>query len=75
MDRIARIMEFFWLACGCASAVWVGYLMATEGWQARKLFIWFPLVCFAMFFYRRFMRKKMTEWAERKANEERREGK
>jgi hypothetical protein len=70
MDRLARIMEYFWLALACLSACWVIFLLATEGWAGSKLFIWFPLVCTAMFFYRRFMRVKMTEWAERKAREE-----
>jgi hypothetical protein len=27
------------------------------------------MVCFAMFFYRRFTRKKMAQWAERKSRE------
>lgn len=69
MDRIARYMEYFWLALAGISSIWSGWLIATEGWGARKHLLWFPLVCLAMFFYRRFMRRKMAEWAARRGQE------
>lgn len=73
MNKLARIMEYFWLTLAVVSAIWVTYLILTEGWAKNKLLIWFPLVCVATFLYRRFMRKKMTEWAQRRAEEEQRQ--
>ncbi len=71
MDKIARMMEYFWLALGVVSTGVATYIAIAHGWAAGRVFFWFPLVCFAMFFYRRFMRKKMKEWAERREREER----
>lgn len=65
MERIARIMEIFWLVLACGSAVWVGVLAYLHGWAGTRIYAWFPLVCLAMFFYRRFTRRKMAEWAAR----------
>ena len=69
MDRLARIMEFFWLTLGCVSALWTAWQVHLLGWAAAKVYVWFPMVCLAMFFYRRFTRKKMADWAERRAME------
>lgn len=70
MERIARIMEIFWLVLACASAVWVGVLVQVHGWAATQIYAWFPLVCMAMFLYRRFTRRKMAAWAARQASRE-----
>ena len=71
MDKLARIMEFFWLTLGVVSALWTAWQIHLLGWAEANVYTWFPLVCFAMFFYRRFTRKKMREWAERKSKESR----
>ncbi len=65
MERMARIMELFWLVLAFLSAAWAAWVVGTQGWQAGRVFIWFPMVCVAMFFYRRFMRRKMADWAAR----------
>ena len=65
MLKFARIMEVFWLVLAILTAIWAGYTISTEGWQAGKLLVWFPLVCLAMFLYRRFTTKKMKAWMER----------
>jgi hypothetical protein len=70
MERIARIMEVFWLALAVLAAGWVGWMFLQHGWEATRIYVWFPLVCLAMFFYRRFTRRKMAEWAARQAAEE-----
>lgn len=70
MERIARIMEVFWLALGVLAAGWVAWMTYHHGWDATRIYAWFPLVCVAMFLYRRFTRRKMAEWAARRAAEE-----
>lgn len=69
MDKLARIMEFFWLTLGMLSTIWTAWQIHLFGWADAKVYTWFPMICFAMFFYRRFTRKKMAQWAERKRNE------
>ncbi len=70
MDRLARIMEIFWLALAVGGALWAGWEIHVLGWTNAKLYLWFPLICGAMFLYRRFTRRKMAEWAARKAREQ-----
>lgn len=70
MERIARIMEIFWLVLAIVSAAWVGWLAVAHGWAGTRIYAWFPLVCLAMFVYRRFTRRKMAAWAARRASQE-----
>ena len=65
MEKIARFMELFWLALAVLTAAWAVYVLAMEGWTAGKFWLLFPAVCAAMWGYRRFMRGKMAQWAER----------
>ena len=65
MDRIARIMELFWLVLAVLTAGWAVWGLYTSGWNGARHLIWFPLVCTVMFLYRRFTRKKMASWADR----------
>jgi len=74
MDRLARIMEFFWLTLGVGGVLWTIWQVHAIGWDSAKIYTWFPLICFAMFFYRRFTRRKMAQWAERRASQQQREG-
>jgi len=69
MDRLARIMEYFWLTIGVVSSLWTAWQIHLLGWTPAKVYLWFPMICFAMFFYRRFTRRKMAQWAERKSRE------
>ncbi len=64
MERIARIMEAFWLSLAVLSAVWAAYVLAVHGWKEGKAWVLFPAVCTGMWWYRRFMRRKLARWAE-----------
>ncbi len=65
MERIARLMEWFWLGLAVLTAGWAVWGLYQYGWDGAKHLTWFPLVCAAMYLYRRFMRKRMAAWAER----------
>jgi hypothetical protein len=67
MERVARVMEYFWLALAILSSLWAVWQIGLHGWDGAKHLTWFPLICAAMFLYRRFMRKKMAQWSERKS--------
>ncbi len=74
MERIARIMETFWLVLAILSAAGALYILIERGWATGKVWLLFPSVAFAMWGYRRFMRRKMAQWAERQRTEEQRDG-
>lgn len=63
-------MELFWLVLAIGSAGWVIWQSTQNGWAVSRHMAWIPLICTAMFFYRRFTRRKMAQWAQRKAQEE-----
>lgn len=65
MERIARFMELFWLVLAVLSAGWALYMLVQHGWELGRTWLLFPLVSTAMWGYRRFMRRKMAQWAER----------
>ncbi|MBS1580969.1 MAG: hypothetical protein JST66_02095 [Bacteroidetes bacterium] len=65
MQKFARFMELFWLVLAVATAGWAVYVITTQGWVAGQFWLWFPLVCAAMWAYRRFTRRKMAEWEAR----------
>ena len=66
MNAFARFMERFWAALAIGSAVWALYVTISRGWAIGKMWWWFPLVCLAMWWYRRFTRRKMAEWEARR---------
>lgn len=65
MEKLARIMEYFWLALAVLTAIWAAYVLHDHGWATGKTWLLFPAVCTAMWGYRRFMRGKIAAWAER----------
>lgn len=70
MEKISRFMEIFWLALAVLTAIWAAYVLRQQGWEAGKTWLLFPAVCGAMYGYRRFMRGRMAQWAERQRREE-----
>lgn len=69
MERIARIMEVFWLVLGVLSAAWAVYVLAAQGWSSGRQWLLFPAVCFAMWGYRRYMRDRMAHWARQRRDQ------
>ncbi|MCB0774109.1 MAG: hypothetical protein KJZ58_00750 [Flavobacteriales bacterium] len=74
MEKIARFMELFWLVLAVLTAIWALYILTVQGWAAGKVWLLFPAVCTAMWGYRRFMRGRMAQWAERQRMEDERNG-
>ncbi len=69
MNKISKAMEFLWLALGIILLVWVLYAVHQGGFAEQKTLFLFPILCFAMFFFRRFMRNKIQLMENRKSNE------
>lgn len=74
MEKIARFMEWFWLTLAVLTAAWAVYVLAGHGWEQGKVWLLFPAVCLAMYGYRRFMRGRIAQWAERQRNEQEEHG-
>ena len=70
MERIARFMELFWLALAVISGVWAAYMLFRHGWDQGKTWLMFPAIGAAMWGYRRFMRGRMAQWAERERQQQ-----
>lgn len=70
MEKVARFMEFFWLALAILTALGAVYILATQGWAEGSTWLLFPAVCLAMWGYRRFLRKRVAQWAEREGQEQ-----
>ncbi|MBS1570456.1 MAG: hypothetical protein JST45_13590 [Bacteroidetes bacterium] len=64
MEKIARFMEMFWLVLAVLTAGWAVYVLLAQGWAIGSTWLLFPLVCGAMFGYRRFMRGRMERWEQ-----------
>lgn len=70
MKTYNKIMEIFWLSLAGITSLIVVYLLFTDGWDKNKFYLVFPAICFAMFFARRFMRRRMEKhlkWMEENA--------
>lgn len=59
MRSLSRFMEYFWLALAIGTAVAAVWVIATEGFEKGGQWLFFPAVSLAMFFFRRFTRKRM----------------
>lgn len=59
MRRITRFMEYFWLALAIGTAVAALWVIGTEGFEKGAQWLFFPVVSLAMFFFRRFTRRRL----------------
>ena len=69
MKALSKFLEVFWLLLGVATLVFVFYLVNQQGFEDSKVYFLFPVIAFSMFFFRRFMRRKLTEMEERRSKE------
>ncbi|MCU0320065.1 MAG: hypothetical protein MUE88_08305 [Flavobacteriales bacterium] len=68
MNKLARFMEHFWLAVAIGTglvAIWMTVL--EPGREALQWWV-FPLIALAMFFFRRFTRRRLEAMEERRRN-------
>lgn len=65
ITRISRFMEHFWLAVAIGTGLVALWMIYAEGFAAGRQWLWFPLIALAMFFFRRFTRKRLTDMVDR----------
>jgi hypothetical protein len=59
MRRLNKVMEGFWLVLAVCSAAWALGMGVRDGLDEGLRWAWFPVIAVGMFFYRRFMRRKL----------------
>lgn len=65
ITKLSRFMEHFWLAVAIGTGLVAIWMIAEDGFTAGRQWLWFPLIALAMFFFRRFTRKRLTAMVER----------
>jgi hypothetical protein len=58
-------MEHFWLAVAIGTGLVAIWMIAADGFEAGRQWLWFPLIALAMFFFRRFTRKRLSAMMDR----------
>lgn len=59
LRKLSRIMEHFWLAVAIGTAVAAIWVIAQDGFEVGRQWLIFPAVALAMFFFRRFTRRRL----------------
>ena len=65
MRKLNRLMEHFWLAVAIGTALAAVWVISMEGFSVGGQWLWFPLIAFSMFVFRRFTRKKLEAMDDR----------
>lgn len=71
MKKLGKIMEYFWLAAGVVALVMVIQNTSSGPFEQTKVYYLAPVLCFAMFFFRKFMNGKLAKMAEREEERKR----
>ncbi|MBK6343252.1 MAG: hypothetical protein IPF41_11855 [Flavobacteriales bacterium] len=59
INRITRFMEHFWLAVAIGTFIAAVWVMVAEGVEQGRQWLIYPVIALAMFFFRRFTRKRL----------------
>ena len=59
LRKISRFMELFWLALAIGLGLSAIYIVAVDGWEEGKRWVYFPAIALAMYIFRRITRRKL----------------
>ncbi len=65
ITKLTKFMEHFWLAVAIGTGLVAAWMILADGFEAGRQWLWFPLIALAMFFFRRFTRKRLTAMVDR----------
>ena len=66
--KLGRFMEHFWLAVAIGTLVAAIWVIATDGFAMGRQWLLFPAIAMAMFFFRRFTRRKLEAMEGRRSS-------
>lgn len=69
LRRISKFMELFWLALAIGLGLSAIYIIAVDGWQEGKRWVYFPAIALAMYIFRRITRRKLEAIEEHRRNQ------
>ncbi len=61
MRKFTRFMEYFWLALAIGTGIAALWTIGSDGFEKGGQWLFFPAVALAMFFFRRFTRRKLED--------------
>ena len=64
MKTLGKFMELFWLVLGVVALAVVLYHTSQTSFDETRIYFLAPALCFAMFFFRKFMNGKLQKMAE-----------
>jgi 4-amino-4-deoxy-L-arabinose transferase-like glycosyltransferase len=65
--KLGRFMEHFWLAVAIGTLVASIWVIAADGFAQGRHWLLFPAIAMAMFFFRRFTRRKLEAMEDRRS--------
>lgn len=68
MRKLTYFMEYFWLVVAIGTGVAAIWAISTQGFDKGGQWLFFPAVALAMFFFRRFTRRKLEAMEEHRSN-------
>jgi len=70
IEKISKHAPYLWLTLTFVFLFYAVYMMYNHGVREQLLLLLFPIICFAMFWFRRLMYKKMQEDAKRRSQDQ-----
>lgn len=68
LRKLSRMMEHFWLAVAIGTAVAAIWVIVQDGFELGRQWLLFPGIALAMFFFRRFTRRKLEAMDDARNN-------
>jgi hypothetical protein len=59
LRRLNRFMEHFWLAVAIGTALAAIWVIAADGFEQGRQWLFFPAIALSMFLFRRLTRRKL----------------
>jgi hypothetical protein len=69
IKRFGSLMERFWMVVSILSVIPAAYVTWKRGWSEGRDFWLLASLCFAMWMFRIFTRKRMEAWERRQKGE------
>lgn len=70
IEKISKHAQYLWLTLSVVSLFYAGYMMFQHGIREQLVLLLFPIICFAMFWFRRLMWKRMEDEARRRSEDQ-----
>jgi hypothetical protein len=70
LEKISKHAQYLWLMLSVVTLFYACYMMYTHGVKQQIFLLLFPVICFAMYWFRRLMWKRMEAEAQRRSEDQ-----